>query len=107
VWLPECSSAEGRARDQCVYVHVRVQADAHRMEVPRMLCKLGRLDDLEDYVLNSDDPQLLRWCVRCEHKVQGSTASCSIACILRLSWYPTPPAAQTPRACVPCACLCE
>jgi hypothetical protein len=33
------------------------------MEVPRMLFKAGKLDELEDYVLCSDDNNLLRWYV--------------------------------------------
>jgi intraflagellar transport protein 140 len=32
-----------------------------RTEVPRMLFHLGRVDDLGDYVLKSDDPALLKW----------------------------------------------
>lgn len=31
------------------------------MEVPRMLFKSGRLNELEDYVLESDDQNLLKW----------------------------------------------
>jgi hypothetical protein len=37
------------------------QADTHRHDVPRMLFKSDRMDDLEDYVLDSSDPQLLKW----------------------------------------------
>lgn len=49
---------------QCVVSSLTcLKADAHRMEVPRMLFKAGKLDELEDYVLCSDDNNLLRWYV--------------------------------------------
>jgi intraflagellar transport protein 140 len=36
-------------------------SDNSRTEVPRMLFHLGRIDDLGEYVLKSDDPVLLKW----------------------------------------------
>lgn len=36
-------------------------SDNARTEVPRMLFDSGRMEDLEDYVLKSEDPALLKW----------------------------------------------
>lgn len=36
-------------------------SDTHRSEIPRMLYSLDRMDELEDYIQNSNDDALLKW----------------------------------------------
>ncbi|KAK9824666.1 hypothetical protein WJX72_012185 [[Myrmecia] bisecta] len=43
------------------------KADAHRVEVPRLLYDAQRLDELRDYIMRSADKDLLKWWARyCE-----------------------------------------
>eukprot|EP01038_Epipyxis_sp_PR26KG_P011964 gene11964-16014_t len=48
----------GRTEDAIQHFEM---SETGRTEVPRMLFSLGRVDELGEYVLQSDDPALLKW----------------------------------------------